>query len=65
MSVDGVASNWRKVINGTLQRTLLGPIRFVIFIIDMPEEVKYNCKLYNRVGTSENKLQLDLSNLEK
>ena len=39
----------------------------------MPEEVKYNvcklfaddCKLYGRAGTSENKLQHDLSNLEK
>ena len=66
MSVEGVASNWKNVTRGIV----LGPIHFVIFIIDMPEEVKYNvfklfadnCKLYGRVRTSENKLQHDLSN---
>ena len=50
-----------------MDSTVLGPIVFVIFINDVPEEVKYNvckrsadyCKLYDRIGTSENKLQLD------
>ena len=58
MSVEGVASHWKKVISGIPQGTALGPILFVFFINDMREEVKYNvcklfaddCKLYGRVG---------------
>ena len=72
MNVDGVVSNWRNVLSGIPQGTVLGPILFVIFINDVPEELKYNmcklfaddCKLYGPVSTNENKLQLDLNNLE-
>ena len=72
VSVDRVMSNWRNVLSGIPQGTVLGPILFVIFINHMPEELKYNmcklfaddCKLYGPVSTNENKLQLDLNNLE-
>ena len=43
MNVDGDVSNWRNVLSGIPQGTVLGPILFVIFINDMPEELKYNC----------------------
>ena len=49
------------MISSIPEVTVLGAIRFVIFINDMPEEVKYNvcklfaddCKLYGRVRTRE------------
>ena len=52
---------------------MLGPLLFVVFINDMPDEVKQNfcklfaddCKLYGIVNNAEeNSLQKDLSNLE-
>ena len=47
VNVDGAVSNWRNVLSGIPQGTVLGPILFVIFINDMPEELKYNmCKLF-------------------
>ena len=51
-----------------------GPLLFVIFINDMPDEVKLDicklfaddCKLYDIVNTAtENKLQMDLCKLEE
>ena len=57
VSVDGVKSEWKRVACGIPQGSVIGPILFVIFINDMPDEVKYNicklsaddCKLYGVV----------------
>ena len=72
VNVDGKLSKWIKVISGIPQGSVLGPLLFVIFINDMPDEVKFSicklfaddCKLYGTVGDAENKLQMDLANLE-
>ena len=42
VSVEGEISNWREVTSGIPQGSVIGPLLFVIFINDMPNEVKHN-----------------------
>ena len=46
--VEGEMSEWKSVINGILQVSVLGQIPFAIYINDLPNEVKFNmCKLFD------------------
>ena len=47
VKVNGVTSGWKDVLSGIPQGSVIGPLLFVIFINDMPNEVKFNlCKLF-------------------
>lgn len=70
--VEGEESGWRDVVSGIPQGSVLGPMLFICFINDLPEEVVSevfvfadDTKLFARVPERTKELQQDLDSLQK
>ena len=72
--VNKAHSNWKPVISGIPQGSVLGPIMFVMYINDLPEVTESEVYMYAddtklmrpiKNKTDQEKLQTDLNNLQK
>ena len=69
VKVNGFLSDWKEVTSGVPQGSVLGPVLFVLFINDLPEEINKSCSMYaddtKLYGPAEEheEIQLDLDRL--
>ena len=58
--INGQSSEWTDISSGVPQGSVLGPLLFILYVNDLPDEVKPYCKLF----ADDAKLYKDLQNLE-
>ena len=70
--VDGEESGWRDVISGIPQGSVLGPMLFVCFVNDLPDDIKSSAllfaddtKLYSTVPKNHDQIQEDLNKMQE
>ena len=44
--LNGQTSNWKEILAGVPQGSILGPLFFLIFINDVPEGIQSNIKIF-------------------
>lgn len=58
--INGQSSEWTEVTSGVPQGSVLGPLLFIMFVNDLPDQVNSFCKLF----ADDAKIYKDLQNLE-